>query len=61
MPVAAYVITGLKTGPTTRVAEQLIVACDDLMQLGPTVDLALEEAGRLQCLEHAVVVEIAQP
>ena len=58
--VAADVIAGLKHRPTTRVAKQLIVADNNLVQFGPTVDVAFHETGRLQRLEHAVVVEIAE-
>jgi hypothetical protein len=57
---AADVSIGLKGRPTTRVAEQLVVAHHNLVQLRPTVDVAFKEAVRLQRLQHAVVIKIGQ-
>src|ERR1700749_3671881 len=61
MPVAAQVVARLEARPDAQVALQLVVAHGDLLQFGPAVDVAFDEAGRLNRLRDAVVVEVSEP
>src|SRR5262249_17361074 len=60
MLMTAQVVPGSKVGPGSGRMHELIVAHGNFLELGPTVRVALEEAGRLNDLENAVVVEIPQ-
>src|SRR5688572_20788691 len=59
--VTAQIVARLKSGPTARVVQELIVAHRQFVQLGPAVHGTTREARCLECLENSVIVEISQP